>query len=353
MRKAWTSLLAFTLVFTLAMGTAAAAKPADTGKKQETQKAEKTSPSSAKESKVKEQKPKAPESTEATKATVSPEQTTTTEPAAKKDKGHKGYKGLLKAIENVKDKPAGAVLANLLLTKYAAQLTPEMAAELEKLKTTKEALTTAADLLAESGNAEEAVAVQEEAIQADVTDLEGYKKLDELEKQAGEDTDGMKLFVNGEEVEGAAPTSQSGSTLVPLRTVAEALKAEVTWNAKDKSVTIVRDDVTVKLYLNNKKAIVNGVAVKLKTPPGVAKGLTRVPMRFISEMLGSEVKWEPVSKSVVIYDEPTQTTEPAQTTETAPTTETTPATETAPTTESTQTTTEPATTTESGTTTAQ
>src|SRR3954470_24020248 len=44
------------------------------------------------------------------------------------NQGHNGYKGLLNAINNVKDKPAGAVIAELLLTKYQTELTAEMKA---------------------------------------------------------------------------------------------------------------------------------------------------------------------------------------------------------------------------------
>lgn len=40
-------------------------------------------------------------------------------------KGSQGYKGLLNAIQHVKVKPAGAVLADILLTTYATELTEE------------------------------------------------------------------------------------------------------------------------------------------------------------------------------------------------------------------------------------
>ncbi|WP_458122630.1 hypothetical protein [Paenibacillus sp. Z3-2] len=48
-----------------------------------------------------------------------------------KQKGSKGYKGLLNAIQHVEDKPAGAVLADILLTKCATELTDEQKKELE------------------------------------------------------------------------------------------------------------------------------------------------------------------------------------------------------------------------------
>ncbi|WP_046227565.1 copper amine oxidase N-terminal domain-containing protein [Paenibacillus dauci] len=222
-------------------------------------------------------------------------------------KGKQGYKGLLHAINNVKDKPAGQVLANLLLTQYETQLTPEMQAELEQIQNSKEALEKATDLLEESGNVDDAAALQEQVVQSDVTDLDSYKRLDELSDQTAADPDAMNLFVNGTSYTDAEPVVQDGTTLVPFRVVSEALNAKVTWNAKDQSVTVVKDGQTVKLYVNKKNAVVNGKTVSLQAAPMMKNGSTRVPVRVISEALGATVKWEPVSESVVIYEEKAST----------------------------------------------
>ncbi|AWB43301.1 copper amine oxidase [Paenibacillus sp. CAA11] len=355
MRKAGSILLTCILVASLSAGSAAA-KPGNNGngkgngngnvsttkdaeaaskdkggKAVDSKKTEKAVEKPAKEST---EGPKSKEATEvpdSAKATNpgSTEPTTVTDAVYKKDKGHNGYRGLLKAIENVKDKPAGAVLANLLLTKYEAKLTPEKIEELKALLDSKEAMKKAADMLSESGSPEEAAAVQEEVIQADPSDLDSYKKLGELEQEAG-DTSEPKLFVNGEAYPDAAPVAEEGSTLVPLRTVAEALDAKVTWNPKDKTVTVSKNGVSLKLVVDSKTAYVNGKETKLKVPASAKKGLTMIPMRFIGEALGSVVKWEPVSQSVVIY-EPGDKTQAQAADTTAPVNETTTPTTTVPT----------------------
>ncbi|WP_458120945.1 copper amine oxidase N-terminal domain-containing protein [Paenibacillus sp. Z6-24] len=220
-------------------------------------------------------------------------------------KGKQGYKGLLNAMNNVKDKPAGQVLANLLLTRYEAQLTPEMQSELEQIREPKEALAKAADLLEAGGNVEEAAGLQEQVIQADPADLDSYQRLDELTNRTADKSNELNLFINGEQVTGAAPVVQSGTTLVPFRVVSEALSADVTWNAKDKSVTVVKDGKTITLYVNQKAAKVNGKKVSLQAAPVMKKGTIQVPVRVISEALGATVKWEPVSETVVIYEEKT------------------------------------------------
>lgn len=213
-----------------------------------------------------------------------------------------GYKGLLNAIENVKDKPAGAVLANLLLTKYEMQLTAEKKAELERIIEQDKALSAVADLLNEKGSVADAVYVQKEAIKANFKNLDSYVKLGKLNKKTGKT--GIVLFVNGNETTPAvAPILRNGSTLVPFRAISEALNAEVVYIAKEGSVTVTRDGQTVKLLLNSEKAYVNGKPVQLAVPATVVKGSTVVPVRFVSEALNTTVKWEPVSQSVIVYEE--------------------------------------------------
>jgi len=227
--------------------------------------------------------------------------TVTTATYATYGKGN-GYKGLLNAMENVKDKPAGAVIAELLLTKYDTQLTPEVKAELEAIIEKDAALSALADKLSEQGSVTDAVYVEKDAIRANVKNLNSYKKLGQLYDKLGKS--GVKLFVNGEEsTSTVAPIVTNSSTLVPFRVVSEALQAEVVYNSKERSVTVTRDGITVKLYLNKKTAYVNGQAVTLQAAPTVVNGNTVVPVRFVSEALDATVKYEPESKSVVIYEE--------------------------------------------------
>lgn len=217
-------------------------------------------------------------------------------------KGKNGYRGLLNAIENTKDKPAGAVIANLLLTKYEAKLTAEQKAQLEAIVEKDVALSLTADLLEQQGSVTEAVYVQKEAVKANVKNIDSYKKLGKLYDKVGKT--GVKLYVNGDEPNfDVAPFIRDGYTLVPFRAIAEALKAQVSWNEEEQSVTVTRGDVTVKLYLGETTAYVNGEAVQLQMPAEVVNGRTVVPVRFVSESLNSTVKWEGETESVVIYEE--------------------------------------------------
>lgn len=217
-------------------------------------------------------------------------------------KGHNGYKGLLNAIGNVKGKAAGAVIADLLLTKYDTHLTAEMKTELEAIIEADAALTAVADYLDENGSVTDAVYIQKEAVRANVKNLNSYKKLGKLYEKIGKK--GIKLYVNGEEPAVAiAPFVRSGKTLVPFRAISEALKADVSWNKDERSVTVIRDGITVKLFIDSKIAYVDGKKLTLEVSAAIVKGSTVIPVRFVSEALKAAVKWEAESKSVVIYEE--------------------------------------------------
>ncbi|MDB5052994.1 MAG: copper amine oxidase protein [Bacilli bacterium] len=218
--------------------------------------------------------------------------------------GHKGYIGLLKAYENVKDKPAGQIIAALLLKKYGIETVTSVTYNTYGQVQNNAAVLSdfAADLEA-SGEVELAVDSQKEAIKSDVKNLELYKKLGELNAKL--DKTGVKAYVNGEEpkFDDLQPFIKDGSTLVPFRAISDALKAEVLWNDIEKSVTVTKDGVVVKLVIGSDKALVNGKEVTLDVPAEIYNGRTVVPIRFISEALKTTVKFEPESQTVVIYDE--------------------------------------------------
>lgn len=215
---------------------------------------------------------------------------------------HKGYKGLLTAMSNVKDKPAGKVLADLLRTEYNIHLTDEFVAELEKVKDKDVALSMVAELLAKNVSVTDAVYMEKEAILANIKNMDSYKRLSKYYESIGKK--GIKLYVNGEEPYfEVAPFIKNGGTLVPFRAITEALNADVKWDNKKRSVTVIRNEITMVLIINSNIAYVNGEQVKLDVPATIVEGSTVVPIRFVSERLNATVKWDAETQSIVIYEE--------------------------------------------------
>ena len=100
------------------------------------------------------------------------------------------------------------------------------------------------------------------------------------------------------------PVQQFGSVLVPLRGVFEKLGATVAYDGGTKSILAVRGATTVTLKLGSRDATVNNVNRSLSVPAQAVSGTTLVPLRFVSEALGAQVKWNAVSRTVIVNSSP-------------------------------------------------
>lgn len=108
--------------------------------------------------------------------------------------------------------------------------------------------------------------------------------------------DGKPLVLSG-----AGPLrTPSNALLVPLRGIFEALGATVRFDALTRSVTAVRGETTVLLRLGEAVGHVNETPVPLQVPAQSVDGTTLVPLRFIAEAFGASVKWDPALKTVAI-----------------------------------------------------
>ncbi len=107
----------------------------------------------------------------------------------------------------------------------------------------------------------------------------------------------------------AVPRMEKGTTMVPLRDVAEALGAKVTWtpltNGKSK-IVLTRVGKSATLTVGSKSMqTMKGKSVTLDVAPYVRNGVTLVPLRAVSELLGAVVAWDSVGR-IVRINEPTQ-----------------------------------------------
>ncbi|GIQ70085.1 hypothetical protein DUZ99_18415 [Xylanibacillus composti] len=93
------------------------------------------------------------------------------------------------------------------------------------------------------------------------------------------------------EVAESQPFLENGSVYVPLRLISESLGASVNFQEEARMIAITKGDKKVTLALDGE---VNGARVIVQNQR------TFVPLRFISESLGSEVKWEGAAKTVYI-----------------------------------------------------
>ena len=90
-----------------------------------------------------------------------------------------------------------------------------------------------------------------------------------------------------------APVIIGNRTMVPLRFIAEALGAEVSWNGETRTAIVNLDDTS--LYIT-----IGELAPGMDAPAVIINERTMVPLRYISESLGTEVGWDPYTRMIDI-----------------------------------------------------
>jgi hypothetical protein len=113
-----------------------------------------------------------------------------------------------------------------------------------------------------------------------------------------------RVFVNHRPVDfqGQPPVEQDGHLLVPLRGVLEKMGAYVDYDNASQTVTAQRGSTRITLPIGSQQATVNGRSISLDTPAQVISGSTMVPLRFVAESLGADVNYDVSSNSVAIND---------------------------------------------------
>lgn len=112
----------------------------------------------------------------------------------------------------------------------------------------------------------------------------------------------IRVYVDDNRVwfQDAEPQRMQGRVFVPLRGVFEQMGATVMWNGPAQLVTARKGSTDVQLKIGSRTAWVNGASRPLDVAPYVEGSRTMVPLRFISESLGADVRWDAVAEAVYI-----------------------------------------------------
>ena len=111
----------------------------------------------------------------------------------------------------------------------------------------------------------------------------------------------IKIMLNGSPLAfNEAPYMANGTTMVPMRVIFEALKAEVNYDAATQKITAIKGDTVIELVLGQKSAKKNGQTISLDVAATTRNGNTMVPLRFVAEALNAKVDWDNASQTVSI-----------------------------------------------------
>ena len=94
--------------------------------------------------------------------------------------------------------------------------------------------------------------------------------------------------------------NRDNRTMVPVRAIAESLGAEVSWDPSAQVVTLVTQHTTLTLTIGSNVVLVNGARYAMDTVAVIQSNRTMVPLRFVSQLLGADVEWDAVSRTVTV-----------------------------------------------------
>lgn len=117
--------------------------------------------------------------------------------------------------------------------------------------------------------------------------------------------DEISVILNGSEMEfDTSPEIVNDRTFVPLRAIAEALESLVDWDGETQGITITKNNTITNLQIGNTEVRTSSegevTTDVLEAAPYIKDDYTMVPLRFISEAFGMDVKWDGGTKTVTI-----------------------------------------------------
>ncbi|NOU81761.1 SH3 domain-containing protein [Paenibacillus sp. LMG 31459] len=111
----------------------------------------------------------------------------------------------------------------------------------------------------------------------------------------------ISIYLDGQQLQPEArPLNISGTVLVPMRNLFEAQGAGLSWNNSSKTVTATKGGTTLTYTIGSATARLNGQPLALSVPGQLSQGYSMIPLRFVSEALGSTVTWDAATGSVSI-----------------------------------------------------
>ena len=99
---------------------------------------------------------------------------------------------------------------------------------------------------------------------------------------------------------GTMPVIISGRTFLPIRALIEALGGKVKWNSNENKIVLNIYTKTIELFVDQTFVFINGEKKDIDVAPSVINDRTFLPVRFIAETVGCEIKWDDIGEFITI-----------------------------------------------------
>ena len=109
----------------------------------------------------------------------------------------------------------------------------------------------------------------------------------------------IQIYIEDEVVKtDVAPELKRNITYVPISFIAEELGANVKWESP--KVTIEKDGIMLVCEIGNIQVIRNNETIQMIAEPYISNNRTMVPLRFVSDQLGCSVDYDSANKVIHI-----------------------------------------------------
>ena len=107
------------------------------------------------------------------------------------------------------------------------------------------------------------------------------------------------LRINGNDVEVETPYVIDGVTLVPVRVLAEAFGAAIEWVPETQGINLSYQDTEIAMKIDNSEAYIRQKRM-LPYRPKLKNEKSMVPLRFIAEAFGADVKYDAATQEITV-----------------------------------------------------
>ena len=112
----------------------------------------------------------------------------------------------------------------------------------------------------------------------------------------------ISVLIDGTQVEfDVQPQIIDNRIMVPIRSVFEALGADVEWKEESQTAVSTRENVQVEMTLNSQDLYINGQKTQMDTSPLIISGRVLAPIRYAAEAFGGKVQWNDAEQRVTIF----------------------------------------------------
>lgn len=115
----------------------------------------------------------------------------------------------------------------------------------------------------------------------------------------------INVTINGQLQEYSTPlVSIDNRILAPVRAIFEELGATVRWDGATRTVFAYKENTVITIPIDSKIVTIQDEKskkeIKLDVPAQIVNSSTYVPVRFVGEALGANVKWDGTTSTVII-----------------------------------------------------